>query len=139
MDCTDDIVSRFREFEETMAICLPKVDKKLIIELLDDLKEDEYPGYNLQIKLIDGFNENNFRESIIRDLGVVPAFHKDEKYGGHAAVEHRVNFQTLTYLSNIHDIEYIRGSRSGGGRASIGPQLERDEHDKTYGPQGGKA
>ena len=69
-----------------MAICLPKVDKKLIIELLDDLKEDEYPGYNLQIKLIDGFNENNFRESIIRDLGVVPAFHQDEKYGGHAAV-----------------------------------------------------
>jgi len=59
MDCTDNIVSRFREFEETMAICLPKVDKKLIIELLNDLKEDEYPGYNLQIKLIEGFNENN--------------------------------------------------------------------------------
>ena len=61
-----------------MANCLPKVDKKLIIELLDDLKEDEYPGYNLQIKLIDGFNENNFRESIIRDSGIVPAFHKDK-------------------------------------------------------------
>ena len=39
----------------------------------------------------------------------------------------------------MHDIEYIRGSRAGGGRASIGPQLERDEHDKIYGPQRGKA
>ena len=39
----------------------------------------------------------------------------------------------------MHDIEYIIGSRAGGGRAAIGPQLERDEHDKTYGPQGGKA
>ena len=41
-------------------------------------KEDEYPGYNLQLKLVDGFNENNFRESIIRDSGIVPAFHKDK-------------------------------------------------------------
>jgi hypothetical protein len=105
MDCTDNIKNKFQEFEEAMAICLPKVDKKLIIELLGDLKEDDYPGYNLQIKLRDGFNENNFRESIMRDMGVVPAF----------------------------------GSRAGGGRASIGPQLDRDEHDKIYGPSGGKA
>jgi hypothetical protein len=47
MDCTDNIKNRFREFEEAMSNCLPKVDKKLIIELLNDLKEDEYPGYNL--------------------------------------------------------------------------------------------
>jgi hypothetical protein len=122
-----------------MEVCLHKLDKRLIIELLGDLKEDDYPGYNLQIKLREGFNENNFRESIIRDLGVVPAFHQDEKYGGHAAIEHRVNFKTLSYLSNMNDIDYIRGSRAGGGRASIGPQLDRDEHDKIYGPSGGKA
>ena len=139
MDCTDDIQSRFQEFEKSMEVCLPKVDKRLIIELLGDLKDDDYPGYNLQIKLREGFNENNFRESIIRDLGVVPAFHQDEKYGGHAAIEHRVNFKTLSYLSNMNDIDYIRGSRAGGGRASIGPQLDRDEHDKIYGPSGGKA
>ena len=36
MDCIDNIKSKFREFEEAMANCLPKVDKKLIIELLDD-------------------------------------------------------------------------------------------------------
>ena len=139
MDCTDDIKNRFREFEEAMAVCLPKVDPELIIELLGDLKEDEYPGYNLQIKLREGFSENNFRESILRDLGVVPGFHKNEKYGGHAAIEHRVNFKTLSYLNNIDDVEFIRGSRAGGGRASIGPQLDRDEHDKIYGPSGGKA
>lgn len=139
MECTDNIKDRFREFEDAMTSCLPKVDKKLIIELLGDLKEDEYPGYNLQIKLREGFNETSFRESILKDMGVVPAFHQDEKYGGHAAVEHRVNFKTLTYLNNMNDISYIRGSRAGGGRASIGPQLDRDEHDKIYGPSGGKA
>jgi hypothetical protein len=139
MECTDNIKNRFREFEDAMTSCLPKVDKKLIIELLGDLKEDEYPGYNLQIKLREGFNETSFRESILKDMGVVPAFHQDEKYGGHAAIEHRVNFKTLTYLNNMNDISYIRGSRAGGGRASIGPQLDRDEHDKIYGPSGGKA
>ena len=115
MDCTDNIKSKYQEFEEAMAVCLHKVDRKLIIELLNELKEDDYPGYNLQIKLREGFNENNFRESIIRDMGVVPAFHQDEKYGGHAAIEHRVNFKTLSYLNNFDDINYIRGSRVEGG------------------------
>ena len=64
MDCIDNIKNKYREFQEAMEVCLPKVDKNLIVELLGDLKEDEYPGYNLQIKLRDGFDENKFRESI---------------------------------------------------------------------------
>ena len=139
MDCIDEIKNRFQEFERAMEVCLPKVDKNLIVELLGDLKEDDYPGFNLQIKLREGFNEDNFRESILHDLGVLPGFHKDEKYGGHAAVEHRVNFKTLSYLSNMDDVEFIKGSRAGGGRASIGPRLERDEDDKIHGPPGSKA
>lgn len=139
MDCIDNIKNKYREFQEAMEVCLPKVDKNLIVELLGDLKEDEYPGYNLQIKLRDGFDENKFRESILRDMGVLPGFHKDEKYGGHAAVEHRVNFETLAYLSNMDDVDFIKGSRAGGGRASIGPRLERTEDDKISGPPGGKA
>ena len=38
MDCIDNIQNKYREFEEAMVVCLPRVDKKLIIELLDDLK-----------------------------------------------------------------------------------------------------
>ena len=139
MDCIDKIKDRYREFQEAMEVCFPKVDKNLIVELLSELKEDEYPGYNLQIKLREGFDENNFRETILRDLGVLPGFHKDEKYGGHAALEHRVNFETLTYLSKMDDVDFIKGSRAGGGRASIGPRLERTEEDKISGPPGSKA
>lgn len=122
-----------------MEVCFPKVDKNLIVELLGELKEDEFPGYNLQIKLREGFDEDRFRESILRDFGVLPAFHRDEKYGGHAALEHRVNFDTLSYLSNMEDVDFIKGSRAGGGRASIGPRMERTEEDKISGPPGGKA
>lgn len=137
MNCTDNIQTKFRELEEAMQVCLPKVDKDMIIELLNELKEDDYPGWNLQIKLKEGFNENNFRETILRDMDVVPGFHQREKYGGHAAIEHRVNFKTLVYLSNLDDVEFIMGSRSGPGRSSIGPRMERDEHDKISGPEGG--
>lgn len=130
MDCTDDIKKKFIEFEDAMRICLPKVQTKLIIELLHLQKEEEYPGYTLQVFLKDGTDTDSFRETIIKDLGVVPGFHRDEEVGGHAAIEHRVNFKTLKYLSNFNDVVEIAGSRSGGGRASIGPRLERDREDK---------
>lgn len=139
MDCINNLKNKYREFQDTMEVCFPKVDKNLIVELLGELKEDEYPGYNLQIKLREGFDEDRFRESILRDFGVLPAFHRDEKYGGHAALEHRVNFDTLSYLSNMGDVDFIKGSRAGGGRASIGPRMERTEEDKISGPPGGKA
>jgi hypothetical protein len=89
------------EFEDALRTCLPKVQPKLIMELLQTLKEEEYPGYTLQVFLKDGSNTDAFRETIIKDLGVVPAFHKDEEFGEHAAIEHRVNFETLRYLSNF--------------------------------------
>jgi hypothetical protein len=130
MDCTDGIKKKFIEFEDAMRTCLPKVEPKLIIDLLHTLKEDEYPGYTLQVFLKNGSDTDAFREMIIKDLGVVPAFHKDEEFGEHAAIEHRVNFETLNYLSNFDDVIEIGGSRAGGGRASIGPRLERDTEDK---------
>lgn len=130
MDCINDLINKFSEFEATMRTCLPKVDTKLILELLHILKEEDYPGYNLQVFLKENSDTDVFRETIIKDLGVVPAFHKDEDFGNHAAIEHRVNFETLKYLSNFDAIVKIVGSRSGGGRASIGPRLERDNIDK---------
>lgn len=56
MDCAFVIETKFLEFEKAMEVCLPKVDKRLIIELRGYLKEDDYPRYNLQIKLREGFN-----------------------------------------------------------------------------------
>ena len=130
MDCTDGIKKKFAEFEEDITTCLPKVEAKLIMDLLHTLKEDDYPGYTLQVFLKEGTDTDSLREAIIKDFGVVPSFHKDEQYGEHAAIEHRVNFETLRYLSNFDEVTEIGGSRAGGGRASIGPRLERDTEDK---------
>lgn len=113
-----------------MRTCLPKVETKLIMELLHTLKKEEYLGYTLQVFLKYGSNTDAFRETIIKDLGVVPAIHKDEEYAEHVDIEHRVNFETLHYLSNFDEVIEIGSSRAGGGRASIGPRLERDTEDK---------
>ena len=48
MDCTDDIQSKFLEFEKAMEVCLSKVDKRFIIELLGELIEDDYPGITIK-------------------------------------------------------------------------------------------
>ncbi len=124
------VSKKFIEFEDATRTCLPKVESKLIIELLQTLNEEEYSGYTLQVFLKDGSNTDVFRETIIKDLGVVPAFHKDEEYGEHTAIEHRVRLETLRYLNNFDEVIEIGGSRAGGGRASIGPRLERDTEDK---------
>jgi len=82
--------------------------------------------YNLQIYLKDNPNKEELRNTILKDWGVVPAFHEDT----HAVVEHRINLQLLEQLSNVKDVEKINGSHAGGGRASRGPVLERDDDDK---------
>jgi hypothetical protein len=89
MECTDGIKKKFYEFEDAMGTCPPKLQTKLIMKLLQTLKEIDYPGYMLQVFLKDGSNTDAFRETIIKDLGVVPAFHKYEGFGEHATIEHR--------------------------------------------------
>jgi len=69
MDCTDGIIKKFTEFEDAMKTCLPKVERKLIMELLQTLKEDDYPGYTLQVFLKEGSDTDTFRETIIKDFG----------------------------------------------------------------------
>ncbi len=129
MSCTDDIIKRFNEFEDAMKSCLPKVDTKMIIGLLHELKEEDAPMYNLQVYLKENPNVEEFRNAIIKDLGVVPGMNEDD----HAVVEHRVNFKILEYLSNLKDVEKIIGFHMGGGRSSRGPALERDDYDKLSG------
>lgn len=53
----------------------------------------------------------------------MPAFYEHN----HAVVEHRINLQLLKQLNDLDSVDSISGSRSGGGRASRGPVLERNE------------
>lgn len=124
MSGIEDIATKYDDFINTIKTQLPKVNKSLIFELMPLLKEEkESPGYNLQIHVRDNANRDELKNVILKEWGVVPAFYDHN----HAVVEHRINLQLLKQLNDLDSVDSISGSRSGGGRASRGPVLERDD------------
>lgn len=127
MSGIDDIVKKFDEFENSMQTGLPKVDTRLIIDMLHRIKKDDSPMYTIEIFLSDKPNTDKIKSIIEEGLGVMPAFYD---HGTHIVVAHRFNLQMLEFLSNNLEVEKIRGTFSGAGRgASIGPVFERDDRD----------
>jgi hypothetical protein len=124
MSGIEDIAIKYDELVNTIKAQLPKVNRKLIFELMPILKEEEdAPGYTLQIHVKDNSSKDELKNTILKDWGVVPAFYDHN----HAVVEHRINLQLLKQLNDLDTVDTISGSRSGGGRASRGPVLERDD------------
>jgi hypothetical protein len=124
MSGIDDIAIKYDQLINTIKTQLPKVNSKLIFELMPILKEEEEaPGYTLQIHLKDNANKDELKNLVLREWEVVPAFYDHN----HAVVEHRVNLQLLKQLNDLDTVDSISGSRAGGGRASRGPVLERDD------------
>ena len=125
MSGIDTIVKKFDEFENSMGEGLPKVDQRLVIDMLHRLKRDDSPMYTIEIFLKEKPNTDEIRSIIEEGLGVMPAFYD---HGTHIVVAHRFNLQMLDYVSNNLNVEKIRGTFTGAGRgASIGPVFERDD------------
>lgn len=125
MSGIEDIVKKFDDFENSMKYGLPKVDSRLVIDMLHRMKRDESPMYTIEIFLNEKPNEEKIKAIITEGLGVMPAFYD---HGTHIVVAHRFNLQMLEFLSNSLDVEKIRGTFTGAGRgASIGPVFERDD------------
>lgn len=126
MNGIDDIVKKFDDFENSMKYGLPKVDTRLVIDMLHRIKKDESPMYTIEIFLVDKPDTSKIKTIIEEGLGVMPAFYD---HGTHIVVAHRFNLQMLEFLSNNLNVEKIRGTFTGAGRgASIGPVFERDDN-----------
>lgn len=125
MSGIEEIVNKFDEFENSMKSGLPKVDTRLVIDMLHRMKKDESPMYTIEIFLNKKPDEEKIKAIVTEGLGVMPAFYD---HGTHIVVAHRFNLQMLEFLSNSLDVEKIRGTFTGAGRgASIGPVFERDD------------
>ena len=125
MSGIDTIVKRFDEFENSMTEALPKVDQRLIIDMLHRLKRDDSPMYTIEIFLRERPNADEVKSIITEGLGVMPALYD---HGTHIVVAHRFNLQMLEFISKNLNVEKIRGTFTGGGRgASIGPVFDRDD------------
>lgn len=126
----DEIINKFEEFEKSMKNGLPKVDPRLIRDILHRRKNDPYPMYTLEIFLEGKYDTDELKKVIMRHLGVMPAFYDN---GTHVVVAHRFNLQMLDTVSHYPHVEKIRGTFAGAGRgASIGPVFERNDKEDYF-------
>lgn len=126
-----EIRRAFQGLQTLYETYLPKVDPKLINDLLSREKEgsEEAPFYMVEIFTKSGIDEEAKREYIIRKTGMVPSIHDK---GTHYVTNHRLTLELLGELAEPQDVLEITGDYTGG-LTGIGSSHGREKEDKVYG------
>ena len=115
-------MSAMEQFEKMQEKYLPKVDRKLVVDLFLRLREDpnDKPMYTMETFVEKGTNSEEIRNEIIRDTGMAPQFFDK---GTHIVVHHKLDYDLLKYINDHPKVLEIRGTYMGS-MASIGASYE---------------
>ena len=118
----EEIVSAMEQFEKVHEKYLPKVDRRLVIDLFLRLRENpnDKPMYTVETFTEEGTNHEEIRNDIIRRTGMAPQFFDK---GTHIVVHHALDYDLLKYINDHPKVIEIRGT-SLGSMASIGASYE---------------
>jgi hypothetical protein len=118
----EEIVSAMEQFEKVHEKYLPKVDRRLVIDLFLRLRENpnDKPMYTVETFTEEGTNHEEIRNDIIRRTGMAPQFFDK---GTHVVVHHALDYDLLKYINDHPKVIEIRGT-SLGSMASIGASYE---------------
>ncbi len=109
------------QFEKVHAKYLPKVDRRLVIDLFLRLRENpnDKPMYTLET-FTEGTNNEEIRNDVIQKTGMAPQFFDK---GTHIVVHHKLDYDLLKYIHDHPKVVEIRGTYMGS-MASIGASYE---------------
>jgi hypothetical protein len=118
----EEILSAMEQFEKMHEKHLPKVDRRLVIDLFLRLRENPNvkPMYTIETFTEKGTNSEEIRNDIIRKTGMAPQFFDK---GTHIIVNHALDYDLLKYISDHPKVIEIRGTYMGS-MASIGASYE---------------
>ena len=110
------------QFEKMHEKYLPKVDRRLVIDLFMRLRENPKakPIYTIETFTEKGINSEEIRKEIIRMTEMAPQFFDK---GTHIVVNHQLDYDLLKYINDHPKVVEIRGSYMGS-MASIGASYE---------------
>ncbi len=113
------------QFEKMHQKYLPKVDRRLLIDLFLHLREnpDDKPLYTIETFVEKGANTEEIRKEIIRMTGMAPQFFDK---GTHIVVHHGLDYDLLKYINDHPGVVEIKGTYMGS-MASIGASHESSE------------
>jgi hypothetical protein len=118
---------QFEQLRETYRQYLPKVDPRLIEDLL--LRQEQNPEkqfmYTIEVFSDGSRNTEDVRNDILASTGMVPSIHDN---GTHYVVNHKISLETLYVIQKYPDVIEIKGEYCGVA-ASRGAAHDRGERD----------
>jgi hypothetical protein len=117
----EEIISAMEQFEKLHEKYLPKVDRRLVIDLFLRMRENpnDKPMYTIETFAEEGTNNEEIRNDVIQKTGMAPQFFDK----GHIVVNHALDYDLLKYINDHPKVVEIRGSYMGS-MASIGASYE---------------
>ena len=122
MSGKEEIISAMEQFEKLHEKYLPKVDRRLVVDLFLRLRENpnDKPMYTLETFTEEGTNSEEIRNDVIQKTGMAPQFFDK---GTHIVVHHKLDYDLLKYINDHPKVVEIRGTYMGS-MASIGASHE---------------
>jgi hypothetical protein len=117
-----EIISAMEQFEKMHQKYLPKVDRRLVIDLFLRMRENpnSKPMYTIETFMEKGANTEEIRNEIIRMTEMAPQFFDR---GTHIVVNHGLDYDLLKYINDHPHVLEIKGTYMGS-MASIGASYE---------------
>jgi hypothetical protein len=118
----EEIISAMEQFERIHQKYLPKVDRRLVIDLFLRLRENPNvkPMYTVEAFVEEGGNLEEIRNRIIRVTEMAPQFFDR---GTHIVVHHQLDYDLLKEINDDPRVVEIKGTYMGS-MASIGASYE---------------
>lgn len=122
MSGKEEIISAMEQFENVQEKYLPKVDRKLVIDLFERIREEPgaRPMYTIETFLKEGGNPEEIRQQVIRMTGTAPQMHDRAT---HLVAHHRLDYELLKEIQDHPEVIEVTGTYMGSD-ASIGASHE---------------
>lgn len=122
MSGKEEIIRSMENFEELHKKYLPKVDRRLVIDLLLRFRENPSvkPMYTIETFVEEGGNTEEIRQQVIRMTGVTPQIHDRAT---HLVAHHRLDYELLKQIQDHPKVKEVTGTYMGSD-ASIGASHE---------------
>lgn len=111
-DPTQDIQTKYNEFQNACKTILPKIDRKLIEDLLYRRQEDPStrPKYSIEITTKEGLDTQKIKDLVWSKIGEMPEI---DNHGTYYRIEHALTLEALRQLSDYDYVLNVKGSYIG--------------------------
>jgi hypothetical protein len=122
MSGREEIISAMEQFERLQEKYLPKVDRRLVIDLFLRLREEPNakPMYTIETFVEEGGNPEEIRSEVMRMTGTAPQMHDNAT---HLVAHHRLDYDLLKQIQDHPRVKEVTGTYMGS-MASIGASSE---------------